>query len=127
MSRAILSVCLLVAVLSAFSQTTGIDYINTPVSVDSVSIVSELATIVKDNNRVLLTWKVNDSIIPEFFSVERSVNGKDFDIIAIIKISRLNFKYEYSDESPVKGRSIYRIRCAWKEGYRYIPRPYQFS
>jgi hypothetical protein len=123
MFRAILSVCLVLAVLSAFSQTESIEYISTPVSVDSVSVVSDLSTNIKDNNRVILSWKVNDSIIPEFFSVERSVNGKDFDIIAIIKISRSVQKFEYTDESPVKGRSIYRIRCAWKEGAQVYSAP----
>lgn len=123
MFRAILTVCLLVTVLSAFSQTASIEYFNTPVSVDSVSVVSELATIVKDNNRVLLNWKVNDSIVPEYFSVERSVNGKDFDVIAIIKLSAANLKYEYIDENPVRGRSIYRIRCTWKEGGQVYSAP----
>lgn len=116
MFRAILAVCLLLTVLSAFTQTASIDYFNTPVSVDSIAIVSGLSTMVKENNRVMLTWKVNDSVDPEFFSVERSVNGKDFDVIAIIRLSATNLRFEYIDENPVKGRSFYRIRCAWKEG-----------
>ena len=95
MFRAILSVCLLVTELSALSQTMSIDYFNAPGSVDSLSIVSDLTTIVKDNNRVLLSWKVKDSVVPEFFSVERCVNGKDFDIIAVIRLSKLNFKYNF--------------------------------
>ena len=123
MFRAILSVCLLVTVLSAFSQTMSIDYFNAPDSVDSISIVSDLTSIVKENNRVMLSWKVKDSIVPEFFSVERCVNGKDFDIIAVIRLSKSNFKYEYVDESPVKGKSIYRIRCAWKEGAQLYSLP----
>ena len=123
MFRAILSVCLLATVLSAFSQTMSIDYINIPDSVDSISVVSDLSTVVKENNKVLLTWKVRDSVVPEFFSVERCVNGKDFDIIAVIRLSKTNLKYEYVDESPVKGKSIYRIRCAWKEGTQLYSMP----
>ena len=123
MFRAILAVCLLVTVLSAFSQTVSIDYFNTPVSFDSVAIVSGLSTMVKENNRVMLSWKVNDSVDPEFFSVERSVNGKDFDVIAIIRLSPANLRFEYIDESPVKGRSFYRIRCAWKEGGHVFSAP----
>ena len=123
MFRAILSVCLLVTVLSAFSQTMSIDNFNAPDSVDSISIVSDFTSIVKDNNRVLLSWRVNDAVASEFFSVERSLNGKDFEIIAVIRLSKSNPKYEYTDESPANGKSVYRIRCGSKQGAQLYSSP----
>ena len=123
MFRAIILVCLQATAYAAFTQAASIDLFSAPVSVDSTGIISELSSVVKENNRVMLTWKVNDTTLPEFFTVERSMNGKDFDVVAVVRLSGLNKKFEYTDDSPLKGRSIYRVMCAWKEGAQFYSSP----
>lgn len=118
MLRAIFLLCLPFASFIALSQSIqeGLVADSSP-SADSLHLITDFVSVVRDNNRVQLTWKVADTlVVSPFFSVERSPNGKDFEMVAVVKLSILNNQYEWLDESPSKGRNVYRVRYTSKKG-----------
>jgi hypothetical protein len=68
-----------------------------------------------DRSKVLLDWQVKDSL-PEFFAIERSSNGTDFEVVTVLNNLGRRRLYEWVDESPLKGRSFYRIRYSFDNG-----------
>ena len=72
-------------------------------------------TQVHDNKKVTIQWEVRaDSA--NYFSIQRSMEGKTFETIGILKASSGAFKYEFSDEYPTRGQAYYRIRFTSKNG-----------
>ncbi|MET0299262.1 MAG: hypothetical protein ABW036_05860, partial [Flavitalea sp.] len=78
------------------------------------SAITDLVHIVRENSKVVLNWRLSDSIATEFFSIERSSNNKDYEVVAVIKLAQITQWFEWVDESPAKGKNIYRIKCASK-------------
>lgn len=68
-----------------------------------------------ENGRLLLTWKIASSA-PDFFSVERSDNGKIFEVVAVLNNIKPQRYFQWTDEAPKKGRSYYRLRYAFNQG-----------
>jgi hypothetical protein len=65
------------------------------------------------NGIVKLMWRTATEINNDFFTIERSVNGFDFETIGTIPGSgntTYTVSYEFSDERPVIGYSYYRIK-----------------
>ena len=90
-----------------------------PFTLASTSIVNPLpiellsfdATATEDV--VLLNWSTATEINNDFFTVERSYNGKDFTEVAIVKgagnsLEKLN--YALTDYYPLEGVSYYRLK-----------------
>ena len=80
---------------------------------DSKNIVADFSYSLKGSERVHLTWKVNNKESVDFFAVERSGNGKDFEMIEVLK-SVPGYQLELVDESPLAGRNYYRIKTSFK-------------
>ena len=76
-----------------------------------------------ENNRVLLTWATASEINNDYFTVERSVDGVDFEKVTTVKgagnsIEEIN--YSAIDESPYLGTSYYRLKQTDYDGkYEY--------
>ena len=83
---------------------------------DSSVQVTNLAAIVKERTKVLLNWRLTRNEVAGFVAVERSVNGRDFEMVALLKQPASGDWYEWIDDSPGKGRNAYRIRHAGKSG-----------
>ena len=90
--------------------------VNSTTKTDTFNLITDFVSLVRDNNRVQLTWRVADTLVSPFFSLERSSNGKEFEVVAVVKLSTLNNQYEWMDESPLKGRNLYRVRYTGKNG-----------
>ena len=73
----------------------------------------------KDSKKVLLQWAMQPGIFPDYFSIERNVDGKNFETIGVLKSVEASSKYEFIDEIPTRGSSFYRIRFANKGGTNY--------
>ncbi|MFQ5335609.1 MAG: T9SS type A sorting domain-containing protein, partial [Flavobacteriales bacterium] len=61
---------------------------------------------------VELNWITASEKNNDYFSIERSANGKDFDAIATVRgagNSNSSLNYRYFDENPLKGISYYRL------------------
>ncbi|MBO9635932.1 MAG: T9SS type A sorting domain-containing protein [Chitinophagaceae bacterium] len=83
---------------------------------DSSIQVTNLVAIVKEKSKVALTWKLSRENGAEFVAVERSVNGRDFELVALLKQPSSGDWYEWVDDSPAKGRNSYRIRHTNRTG-----------
>ncbi|RZL06960.1 MAG: T9SS type A sorting domain-containing protein [Pedobacter sp.] len=84
-------------------------------AVDSSYYITDLVHIIKENSKVVLNWRLSDSSMTDFVSIERSCNSKDYEVVAVIKLAQLSQWFEWIDESPAKGKNLYRIRCSLKD------------
>ncbi|MBC7902153.1 MAG: T9SS type A sorting domain-containing protein [Gemmatimonadaceae bacterium] len=79
---------------------------------DSLPVLaSHLSVTLKEGGKAIVRWECVDGADESFFAVERSNNGIDFSVIGIIK-SAGGVWGEFSDDSPFRGRSYYRIRSS---------------
>lgn len=83
---------------------------------DSALYITDLVSVIRDNAKVILNWRIVNSTTPDFVAVERSCGGRDFEMIALLKQSSNGSWYEWMDDAPAKGRNLYRIRFAGKQG-----------
>lgn len=68
---------------------------------------------IKTTNQVLLKWITASEINNDYFSIERSSDAENWEIIGTVKGSgNSNQKQEYSfiDKNPLKGESYYQIK-----------------
>ncbi|MEP7258221.1 MAG: T9SS type A sorting domain-containing protein [Flavitalea sp.] len=82
---------------------------------DPNSMIFELTHQVKENTKVSISWKLRDSI-PEFFAIERSDNGKSYEVVSVLNNLSAQPFYTWIDDAPKKGKSFYRIRYSLKDG-----------
>jgi hypothetical protein len=85
-------------------------------SSDSVSYVTDLTSSVRENLKVILTWKKLNGNRGEFITVERSGGGRDFEVVAVLKQADAGSDYQWVDDAPAKGRNLYRVRYSGKDG-----------
>ena len=67
----------------------------------------------KSNTSTKISWQTASEQNNNFFSIERSQNGNDFDKIGEVKGNGNSIKtqnYSFVDASPVKGTNYYRLR-----------------
>lgn len=83
---------------------------------DSAIFLSDLSAAIRDNSKVILNWRMINTASAEFIAVERSSNSRDFETVAVIKQSAAGLWYEWIDDAPAKGRNVYRVRFAGKQG-----------
>jgi len=65
---------------------------------------------VKDSKKVLLQWSVQSGFSPDYFNIEKNIDGKNFETVAVIKSTNQSNAYEFTDEVPTRGNSAYRIK-----------------
>jgi len=74
----------------------------------------------RDGKKILLQWSVQPGVLADYFSIERNIDGKNYETIGVIRSADPALKYEFTDEIPTRGNSIYRIRYANKGGAIYF-------
>jgi hypothetical protein len=76
------------------------------------------------DNRVQLQWSTASEINNDFFTIERSVDGNNWNILAFIQgagNSNQELHYKYYDENPLDGISYYRLKQTDFDGkYEYF-------
>jgi len=119
MLKYLLTGCCCLFVLLSFSQeeevANVIDTSGQSDKYDSNQIAEDFDAVVRDNARTFLSWKVVLGQV-EFFTIERSCNGKDFETMAVLKQTSRQLKMDWVDEQPARGRNVYRIRCSYSDG-----------
>jgi hypothetical protein len=81
---------------------------------DPNRIITDLNSAVSENGKVILSWSIAGDL-PDFFAMERSDNGKSYEVVGVLNnISKLN-TYQWTDDVPKKGKSFYRIRYSYKQ------------
>jgi len=78
------------------------------------------------NNCVLIKWSTASEINNDYFNIEKSQDGKNFEVIGSIngsETSNIQHDYSFIDENPVKGTAYYRLKQTDYDGkyeYSYI-------
>ena len=89
-----------------------------PKGVLPVSIINFSAT--AKNNTVLLNWSTANEVNNDYFTIERSSNNKDFAGIGKVNSQQATSnnvqQYSFTDNSPLKGVSYYRLKQTDKDG-----------
>lgn len=70
-----------------------------------------------NKEEVILKWKTADEIYTEKFDVERSIDGRAWKSIAVIRTTGSNSNYSFTDQSPVEGDNYYRLKTTDINGY----------
>ncbi len=117
MKRVLLICCvsLLTGYCMAQEQTSDLPVQRVP-ELDSAIFISDLVPVIRENNKVVLNWRLNNISKADFVAVERGSNGHDFEVVAVLKQAPTDQWYEWVDDAPAKGRNLYRIRFAGRNG-----------
>jgi hypothetical protein len=122
MIKGFLIILLSLGALYCTAQEAGMLPVATVSSPDSSVYITDLVHTIKDNSRIILNWRLSDSTLTDFFSIERSCNSKDYEVIAVIKLTQPSRWFEWIDESPAKGKNVYRIKCSAKDNRQIYSR-----
>ena len=85
----------------------------------------ELTYFIAENksNRVELKWQTASEKNNDFFEVQRSFNGNEFEVLGIVEgngDSQITIDYDFKDYAPLAGDSYYRLRQVDYDGvYEY--------
>lgn len=77
-----------------------------------IQLLSFTATPV-DNKRVLCKWTTASEVNNDYFNIQRSKNGTDFENIGVVDgagNSTVMLNYDFADEHPFSGISYYRLK-----------------
>lgn len=90
-------------------------YLKTNV-ITPVQIVSFDA--VRSNNTVNVIWNVAQEVNIASYTIERSINGRDFEKIGEVNAfgNRASNQYSFTDNKPNFGKNYYRLKIAGKDG-----------
>ncbi len=83
--------------------TVNYGFITLPVTLRSFNVV-------KENKSVLVSWKAETEFNMDHYAVERSSDGRNFTSLTNIACNNgSNTTYQYRDQSPLAGKSYYRL------------------
>jgi hypothetical protein len=76
---------------------------------------------VGENNRVDLQWKKNNVLQADYFVIERSYDGTNYETVGVLRIGTdTAAQYRITDKPTENGSDFYRIKCSDESGsYRY--------
>ena len=83
--------------------------------VDSLS-VEGFSLSIRGGNKIVLNWNFSKTKNSDYFSIERSCNGKDFETISLLKVGQGGNSFEWTDEAPCKGKNLYRVKTTGTNG-----------
>jgi len=87
----------------------------------AVSVINYNATL--KNKKVFVDWTTTQEVNSDYFTIERSANGRDYEMIMIISgkgDSNTPTNYEFIDTDPLPGTSYYRLIATDKDGDKKI-------
>lgn len=116
MLRTLLYICVSVLTLAGYSQQALPDAASPSevVAEDPNKTITDLNSSV-NNTKVFLTWKASGEL-PDFFTIERSENGKNYETVAVLNNVSKRDQHQWTDDAPKKGRSFYRIKYSFGQG-----------
>src|SRR5258708_432132 len=115
--KALLITCLLSIVYNlCLSQDAATDIPDAVPVTDSAIFISNLVSFTKENSKIVLSWKDNIGLGVDFVTVERSGNGRDFEVVAVLKQTAPTQENSWTDDVPLKRRNLYRLKFTSKDG-----------
>jgi hypothetical protein len=82
---------------------------------DPNRVINEFSSRITDNSKIILSWMVTGRV-PQYFAIERSDNGKSFEVVSVLSNLNAQNIFQWTDDVPRKGKSFYRIRYAYGQG-----------
>jgi len=125
MKKGVLIYCMCLLAMHGTAQNSAFDIpVVEMTTMDSVLNNTELTSLVRDNSKVILSWKNNELHTTDFVVVERSNGGRDYEVVAVIKQAGSSTpQNEWIDDAPSKGRNLYRIRFVDASGQPFYSKP----
>ena len=106
--------------LDGFSKWTISDYQTNPLPITLLSFIASAT----DNEQVVIKWETATEINNDYFTIERSRDGINWEVIAIIDgagNSSSEQNYTHYDDDPEYGTSYYRLKQTDFDGqYEYF-------
>jgi acid phosphatase type 7 len=71
------------------------------------------------NHKAFVQWRTDQEENSDYFLIERSANGRDFEMIMIVRAagnSNTPINYEFQDNYPLEGNNYYRLTNFDKDG-----------
>jgi len=87
----------------------------------AVSVINYNATL--KNKKVYADWTTTQEVNSDYFTIERSANGRDYEMAMIISgkgNSNTPTNYQFIDNDPLPGTSYYRLMATDKDGDKKI-------
>jgi chitinase len=113
--------------MASWTPTSGISYKIRAVATDNTALSTSTADVTvnvslpvtllsfdaeKENEVVLVTWATANEINNDYFAIERSSDGNQFESIGSVKGNKNSntlLDYVFTDEQPLYGKSYYRL------------------
>jgi hypothetical protein len=82
------------------------------ISADTAAVPKKLTARI-ETGKVFLNWIVYNCTVPGMYIIERSIEGKDFQVIGfkqgIPTSIPLDLAFYYTDDQPINGKAVYRV------------------
>jgi hypothetical protein len=96
------------------------------------SLFTDFSYVIKDNSKIILQWQLSNTKpdsdnTNNYFIIERSEDGKNYETIGAIKKVLDNNQYEVADNSSLTGRNFYRIKYIGKSGRSFYSKILQIN
>ncbi len=109
------AVTTLANIQSSFNTWWTLSALASPLPIELMEFLAK-----KSGEQVILTWKTQTEINNDFFTVERSQNGLQFEILGTVSgagTSNNPNSYGMTDFHPLKGKSYYRLKQTDYDGH----------
>jgi hypothetical protein len=118
-------ICLCCFVVTAQQES---DSTKENISIDETdSLFSNFSYTVKEDNKIFLQWQADSINADDYFVIERSEDGNNFETIGAIKKTSNNIQYEVADNTSISGYRFYRIKYVGKAGRLFYSKSLQIS
>jgi Secretion system C-terminal sorting domain len=74
------------------------------------------SAVVKDLNKVCLQWDVDSAEAGDYFIIERSTGGSQFETVGALRKDGSSNHFELNDMAPPNGSDVYRIKYSDQAG-----------
>jgi len=117
MFKILLSIYVSILALASYAQSPSQEWTAPAdlIAEDTNRIITELSSRITENSKIILSWIVNGTL-PSFFAIERSDNGKSYEVVTVLNNVNPQNIFQWTDDAPRKGRSYYRIRYSFGQG-----------
>lgn len=116
MFKILLSIYVSFLALASYSQSPTVEWSPADlVKEDPGRIIGDLSSRLTESSKIILSWIVSGTL-PDFFAIERSDNGKTYEAVSVLTNLGSQKSFQWTDDSPIKGKSFYRIRYSFKSG-----------
>lgn len=99
------------------STASGSRFLTGNLHPEVFTTVSQFLASNREQHKVGLSWEVKNNLI-EYISIERSINGRDFEALGVLKLDSGKKRMEWIDEQAPSGKISYRLKCSFRNSFQ---------